>query len=269
MSDRDDVYIHGHHDSVLRSHRWRTAENSAGYLLGRLNPGDHLLDVGCGPGTITVDLARILTDGQVLGVDREPDILISARELAAKSNVSNLTFEVGDVYHLQYPDGRFDVTHAHQVLQHMADPVAALVEMRRVTRRGGIVAAREGDYGAMNWYPAMAELDDWLALYYKVARSNHGEPDGARHLRSWALQAGFSEVETQASIWCYATGEERQWWGDLWADRATKSTFATQALELQLADGASLQRISDAWRRWADHEDAIFLIPHVEVICTP
>ena len=50
-------YTHGHHESVLRSHRWRTAENSAAYLLPHLGPARTLLDVGCGPGTITADLA--------------------------------------------------------------------------------------------------------------------------------------------------------------------------------------------------------------------
>ena len=54
------AYTHGHHESVLRSHRWRTAENSAGYLLPLLRPGMRLLDVGCGPGTITMDLADVL-----------------------------------------------------------------------------------------------------------------------------------------------------------------------------------------------------------------
>jgi ubiquinone/menaquinone biosynthesis C-methylase UbiE len=53
-----DTYTHGHHDSVLCSHAWRTAGNSAAYLLGELHPGQRLLDVGCGPGTITLDLAR-------------------------------------------------------------------------------------------------------------------------------------------------------------------------------------------------------------------
>ena len=83
MSPRSETYLHGHHDSVLRSHRWRTAENSAGYLLARLTPGANVLDVGCGPGTITADLAARVPDGQVTGIDAAADVLAEARQEAA------------------------------------------------------------------------------------------------------------------------------------------------------------------------------------------
>ena len=139
-----DTYLHGHHDSVLRSHRWRTAENSAGYLLARLPAGARVLDVGCGPGTITVDLAARVPDGQVTGIDAAGDVLALARQEADRQGRANVRFEVGDVYDLGYADGTFDVVHAHQVLQHLSNPVAALTEMRRVSpaRRPGRRARR-------------------------------------------------------------------------------------------------------------------------------
>src|SRR6476620_1118472 len=151
----DDVYTHGHHDSVLQSHRWRTAANSAGYLLPHLHPGDSLLDVGCGPGTITADLVAAVAPGRVVAIDRSGDVLEEARTAAPDADV-----RLGDVYALDHPDGEFDVSHAHQVLQHLTDPVAALAEMRRVTRPGGLVAVRDADYAAMTWYPANAGLTD-------------------------------------------------------------------------------------------------------------
>jgi ubiquinone/menaquinone biosynthesis C-methylase UbiE len=58
MSGPETIYTHGHHASILRSHRWRTAANSASYLLGYLTPGMSLLDVGFGPGTITMTWLR-------------------------------------------------------------------------------------------------------------------------------------------------------------------------------------------------------------------
>src|SRR5436189_5192562 len=108
-----DIYTHGHHESVLRSHTWRTAENSAGYLLPRLEAGQRLLDVGCGPGTITVDLAHRVAPGEVVGVDASAAVLEEARRLEAPGNVS---FATGDVYGLGFDDESFDVVHAHQVL---------------------------------------------------------------------------------------------------------------------------------------------------------
>src|SRR5215471_20884375 len=75
MPSASDTYLHGHHDSVLRSHRWRTAENSAGYLLPRLAPDARVLDVGCGPGTITADLAARVPGGHVTGIDAAADVL--------------------------------------------------------------------------------------------------------------------------------------------------------------------------------------------------
>ena len=123
----DARYTHGHHDSVLRSHRRRTAKNSAAYLLPLLAPGMSLLDVGCGPGTITVDLAPRVAPGPVVGVDRAAEVLAEADALLADRPATNVRFEPGDISGLAFADGTFDVVHAHQVLQHLADPVAALV----------------------------------------------------------------------------------------------------------------------------------------------
>src|SRR3954462_5282379 len=109
----DDVYTHGHQDAVLRSHRWRTAENSASYLLPALEPGMDVLDVGCGPGTLTVDLARRVAPGRVVGVDVSAAVIEDARAHAADAGVTNVSFEAGDFRTRE--DGDFDVVHAHQV----------------------------------------------------------------------------------------------------------------------------------------------------------
>jgi SAM-dependent methyltransferase len=267
MSPRPETYLHGHHDSVLRSHRWRTAENSAGYLLGRLERGMRVLDVGCGPGTITADLAARVPDGQVTGIDAAADVLAEARAEAGRRGLANVWFEAGDVYRLAFGDGTFDVVHAHQVLQHLSDPVAALAEMRRVCRPGGLVAARDGDYGGMFWYPGDPELAEWRELYRDVARALGGEPDAGRHLLAWARAAGFAEIEASAGAWCYAGPDDRPWWGTLWAQRLTESPFGDRAVEAGLATRADLERLARAWLRWADSENGWFFIPHGEVLC--
>ncbi|MEU2561234.1 methyltransferase domain-containing protein [Streptomyces longispororuber] len=261
------VYTHGHHESVLRSHTWRTAANSAAYLLSSLRPGMRVLDIGCGPGTITADLAALVPGGHVMGVDRAPDVLDLARATAAERGVDNVEFAVGDVHALAYPDGSFDVVHAHQVLQHVGDPVRALREMRRVCAPGGVVAARDSDYAAMTWHPGSPGLDDWLDLYRQVARANGGEPDAGRALKSWALAAGFTDVTAGAGTWCYSTPEERAWWAGLWADRTVASSYADRAVEGGHADAERLRAIAGAWREWGRAPDGWFAVLHGEILC--
>ncbi|MGO2745575.1 class I SAM-dependent methyltransferase [Microbacterium sp.] len=258
------TYTHGHHESVLRSHNNRTIANSAEYLRPHLTPDASLLDVGAGPGTITVDLAAHVA--HVTATEIGESELALSQTLAAERGLSNIDFGVEDAHALSFPDASFDIVHAHQVLQHVADPVQALREMRRVTKPGGIVAARDADYAGFFWFPLLPELDEWLRLYREAARANGGEPDAGRRLLSWARAAGFEEVTATASTWCYATPEERAWWGGMWADRILESALARQLVDSAMASRADLLRISDAWRAWADDGDGWFLLPHGEIL---
>lgn len=261
-------YTLGHHESVLRSHQWRTAENSASYLLPHLRVGDRVLDVGCGPGTISADLADVVGQrGSVVGIDNADAVIQTAKARYDGSGRGNLVFATGDALSVDYADNAFDVVHAHQVLQHLQDPVGALREFARVTRPGGIVAVRDADYAAMTWHPHSDALDAWLALYREVARSNGAEPDAGRRLLEWSSDAGLAEVLPSASVWCFATPGEREWWGGLQADRIRESAVAEQAVQLGLADAEALDRIAEAWQKWAATPTAWFAVLHGEVLC--
>jgi SAM-dependent methyltransferase len=225
-----------------------------------------LLDVGCGPGTITVDLARRVAPGPVTAVEIAADAVEAARATAEAQGVQ-VDFRVADAEALDLPDDAFDVVHAHQVLHHVGDPVAALREMRRVTRPGGVVAVRDSDYAAFTWFPRLPELDEWLRLYERVARGNGGEPDAGRRLLSWAHAAGFTDVTASSSTWCFATPEDRAWWGGMWADRVLESDMARQAVRSGAATRPELERISAGWRRWAADDDGWLSILHGELIC--
>ncbi|WP_406477742.1 methyltransferase domain-containing protein [Streptomyces platensis] len=261
------TYTHGQHESVLRSHRWRTAQNSAAYLLGHLRPGARLLDVGCGPGTITADLAELVAPGRVTAVDAAPDLVESAAQFAAERGLDTIEFGTADVHALEFADDTFDVVHAHQVLQHVADPVQALREMRRVCKPGGIVAARDGDYRGFVWYPQLPALDEWLDLYQRCARANGGEPDAGRRLLAWARAAGFTDITPSAGTWCHADDADRAHWGGMWADRILDSAIADQARRDGLATEDDLRRISAAWRTWAADPDGWISVLHGEIIC--
>ena len=259
-------YTHGHGAAVLSAHARRSAADSAAHLLPHLSAGMDLLDVGCGPATITADLAECVAPGRVVALDAAADALEAARATLSERGLSEqVELSCGDVMALPFEDGSFDVVHAHQVLQHLADPVGALVEMRRLTRSGGIVAVRDAVYSAMTWFPEPAGMEQWRSVYMATARANGGEPDAGSRLLSWARAAGFTDVTASAATWCYATPADRAWQSETWAQRCLTS-FGPQAVELGLADSADLETMAEAWRQWGGSEDAWFVVVHGEVI---
>jgi len=261
-----DSYVHGHAPPVVAAHGRRTAEDCAGYLLEVVEPGDRILDVGCGPGSISIGLARAVGDGHVIGMEVAAEVLVDARALAQGEGVANVEFVEGSVYELDFDDHSFDAVHAHQVLQHLSDPVAALVEMARVVRPGGWIAVRDADYRAMFHHPETPALLRWHEIYDAIARSTGGEPDAGRLLPGWFGEAGLSDLSVSGALWTFATHEGRTSWGDSWAQRVLESNFAEVALKAGFSTHDELEGIAEGWRRWARTEGATFAVPHVQVL---
>lgn len=260
------TYTHGQHRSVLDSYRVRTAENSANYLLPHLTAGMSLIDVGCGPGTITAGLAELVAPGAVTALDASAEVLDQAAALFGERGLPVRTL-LGDADATGLADGSADVVHAHQVLQHVGDPVAVLAEMRRVCRPGGIVAARDGDYAGFTWYPDSPGISAWLDLYRRVTRANGGEPDAGRRLRAWAVRAGFADITATSSTWTYASASDTAWWSKVWVDRILLSPIAEQALAGGFATRSELDAIAAGWLEWGKAADAWFVILHGEILC--
>jgi SAM-dependent methyltransferase len=223
-----------------------------------------LLDVGCGPGSVSLDLAGLVSE--VVGVDGANTAIERANAEALRREVDNAEFRIADAYELPFDDDSFDVVHAHQVLQHLADPVRALVEARRVLKPGGIVAARDADYGTMVHDPHEARLDRWLELYHRVARHDGGEPDAGRRLAGWFRAAGFEDLDVSTSTWTYSTPPEIEAWRDLWVSRLTEARLGERAIELGFVDRAELDDLADGWRAWASSLRPFFAFLHGEVI---
>ena len=268
MTKEEAVYSHGHHKSVVADHARRTAKDSAAYLLPHIKPTDTILDVGCGPGTITADFAALASPGKVIGCDAVESVLEQAAEYASSLGLSNVTFQRVDANALPFDDNSFDIVHCHQVLQHVKNPVAILKEMRRVVKRGGIVAAREADYKMFAWYPEPPEIARWMELYQKVARANGGEPNAGRYCHVWAREAGFEPDEITATwdIWRYA-GVRAQQFGESWSGRILQPGFSETAVRQNFANEGEIKNISEVWKRWGEHEQAFVAIPHGEIIC--
>jgi SAM-dependent methyltransferase len=190
------TYTHGHAESVLRSHRTRTAENSAAYLLPYLRAGQSLLDIGSGPGTITVDLAQRVAPGPVTAVEVTEAALAVTRAEFERRGLTSARLVTGDIHDLPFPSGSFDVVHAHQVLQHVADPVASLLEMVRVccpaawwrcatATTAGLGTKQDIDAIVAAWREWAAHPDGWISvlqgeLLIRVPKPPRGSPAGVR-----------------------------------------------------------------------------------------
>ena len=216
--EQDQTPKSGHPPAQAILHEIRTAENSAAFLLPKLqsmkeyNPHLKLLDVGSGSGTISVSFAKRIPDGQVTGIDLNHKILPRAQAVAETAGVKNIEFQQGSVYKLPFPDETFDITFCHQVLVHIGTPWDALREMLRVTKRGGVVAAREGDYETESVWPELPELGRFHKLMAGLMSSGGGTPTAGRQLVSWALKAGVerSQITPSFCTTSYYTPSDRK-----------------------------------------------------------
>ena len=267
MTSNKGVYASDHSDSVLRGHSRRTAEDSLAYLLSEIQPNMKILDIGCGPGSITVDLAKRIPQGHIIGIDYTEEPLVQARALAISQDVTNIDFQIGDIHDLPFKDETFDIVNAHQVLQHIRNPVQAIKEMKRVAKKGGLVAVRES--ASMIWYPQTPELAEWKDLHTRVSTTKGGNPDPGSYIHVWAGEAGFerADILCSAGAWCYSTKEEIAWWSELWVDRLTQTSFAKFAVDGGHCTQDHLQWLADGWRKWGKDENARFSILHGEIIC--
>jgi long-chain acyl-CoA synthetase len=261
-----DTYLPGHHASVVDDHAKRTAETAATFFLPFLKPGMRLLDVGCGPGSITAGLAVRVEPGETIGIDASLQVIETARSLPHSREAKHLSFEGGNIYSPRFGAESFDAVFSHQVLQHLTRPIDALEQMRALLRPGGIVGARAVDWGSTMFYPEDAGILRFLALYYELAHLDGGEPNAGRHLPRWLRQAGFVDLHVSTSAVSYTEAAAIQAWADAYADAMLQSNFAEKAVEHGLATRSDLAAIAAAWRSWSRSTDAFFCFTQTEVV---
>jgi SAM-dependent methyltransferase len=259
---RHENYLHGHAAPVVAHHARRTAAEAAAFLLPSLAPNMRLLDVGCGPGSITVGLAEHLAQGEVIGVDLSEATLAQAAAEAAARGLTNLHYQPASVYELPFEDNSFDVAYAHQVFQHLSKRREALAEVLRVVKPGGLIAIRDVDWGTAAYWPPEPLLARFLEVYQQTARVQRGEPNMGRRLRALFVEAGLTDVEVTASVWCYTTEETTTTWGDTYAERLETSTIGQLAVDSGFATRAEIEEIAAGFRVWARKPDATWMFTH-------
>jgi ubiquinone/menaquinone biosynthesis C-methylase UbiE len=259
-------YPQGYCAKIIAYFETRNARVDAAFVCPYLQTGMHLLDCGCGPGTITVGLAEIVAPGRVVGVDFERGQIEKARALAAERNLTTIDLAVADLFALPFPSHTFDAIFAHAVLQNVGDPMRALKEMHRVLKPGGIIGVRNVDQGSNIYSPTDPLLDQAHALYFKRWKDIGGDPFGARHSRALLREAGFVNTKGSATTECWSTEDGIRSWGELFASIVEAPAFSDHVIAQGWADRPTVERIAAALRAWGTHPDAFWARIYCEAI---
>ena len=193
-------YTMGYSEEFRQLLNRRSLESHGTHLLPHLKPGLRVLDFGCGPGTISVGLARAVEPGEVHGIDMEASQIDLARSAAEAGGHRNAIFHVGDVTNLSFDDDSFDIAHCHTVLTHVPDTRAALAEVKRVLKPGGIIASREIIIASSFAEPTPDTLRTGWAVFANLIAANGGHPQIGRDLKKTFIEAGFTNVQATASF---------------------------------------------------------------------
>ncbi len=195
---RTDEYTLGYSAPILQFMAQRTAETHASFFLPYLEPGWRVLDAGCGPGTITLGLARRTHPGRVLGVDAE-DSQFEQASAAAQHEGLNAQFLKGSVYELPFEGQQFDAVFSHALLEHLTDPARAVGEFRRVLKPGGVLGLRAGDLGGLLIDADSEQAAEGFAFYLAQQKQAGKDPNIGRKLARVMRRAGFSVEKMSAS----------------------------------------------------------------------
>lgn len=241
----------------------RTVAICGAYLQPHLKPTYRILDVGCGTGSITIDLARHVPQGHVVGVDISSDSVAQAKSLAQARGVTNVEFMQGDAHAMQaLSDESFDVAHAHMVLLHLSDPVKALREMRRLVKDGGVVATRDAATTFM--VPETPLPVKQRQIYDRISSARGAHADGGKYTHMWAHEAGFArdKIEMSCGAWEFSGPAGRRVWME-----GAKASMRTVAVGGGYATDAEIDEIAAAWEACGKHEGARFVGLGGQILC--
>lgn len=253
-----DVYSFGYGEWTRQWMRERSASNFLGFFLPHLRPGMSLLDCGCGPGSLTIDLATMLTPGQVVGIDVEEAQIDAARALAAERRIANVRFAVESAYALPFASSSFEAVLASMVLMHVRDPLSALKEMRRVLKSGGVIAVQDVDWGTQVWTPTTPLLEEWRALTARVRLHNGGSPYYPRQQRQLLREAGFARSEGFALAFHHGTPASTKHRAQVMSRLTREPAFADTAIRQGWADTAMIDAMCAELQRWGERPDAFW-----------
>jgi SAM-dependent methyltransferase len=235
----------------------RDAARFLPFLLPHVDSGMAVLDVGCGVGSIALDLAATVAPGRVVGVDADPQQIEAARKAASDRGIDNAEFFTGSVYALPVPDADFDIAYANAVFMYVREPVRALAEMRRALAREGLAAVVDDDLGTVVMSPERPELELAPRLFEHAVAHEGGNARYSRHLRTLMLEAGFTRTQGVAHApEVYGDLASTRWFAEFAVGLFSAPTMAQVIVEEGWATRGELDAVIDAVREWGEMPDA-------------
>ncbi|QSZ37793.1 hypothetical protein DSL72_008892 [Monilinia vaccinii-corymbosi] len=260
MTSQEPTYSLGYSPSVVDRHSLRRASTCCSYFLPHLTSTSRILDLGCGPGSITTDIAPLVPQGSIIGLDAGEPVVNVAKAKAKGLGLSNCSFQVGNVTRLPFEDGTFDVVYTHQLIIHLPDPGAAMKEMRRVCKDGGLVACRESDLEDAVFYPSTSGLKKTVQILKAMIREKGSEPRAGKFLIKWAREAGFEEERIVES---YSYLMQPSWKNSLMTGDMGENALRLGVVESQEEVGEMIGE----WDNWEKTEGCWWKTGCGEIVC--
>ncbi|MBH0201332.1 MAG: methyltransferase domain-containing protein [Nitrospira sp.] len=255
--EKHEVYSAGYDPMVLQGLARRAATRDAAFFVPYLKPDMHVLDCGCGPGGISVTLAALVPQGRVVGVDIEDRQLDMGRQAAQQQGIPNVEFHHASLYALPFADGTFDAVLAHAVVYHLAEPMKALRELRRVLKPGGMIGLRDADFDGDVYYPPHKDVDRFWNLTVRVIEQSGGDARFGRKQRRLLREAGFRDIVASASSDAFGTTEMTagfsRYFGGIFLNQHRE-----MILKEQWATESELAAMQNALIAWGSHPDAFY-----------
>lgn len=262
------IYPFGYYPAAVGMMQTRTAAASASLFLKHASPGMRVLDVGCGPGSITVGIAEELAPGKVTGIDIEASQISIAEELAKSEGQRNCDFKVASVYELPFEDAEFDAVYGHTILMQFEDPNPVLSELRRVLKLDGLISFREIDFGANLYYPEDSVFKELMIIFRKSIAYNQGNPDIGRSLASLLSNSGFTINEVFASYAQSTTKEAKKGMYSAMTALWEQADFPRQAVELGWITDEERKKLPDRLSQESTQPGSLNGTTYVEVVGT-
>ena len=234
----------------------RHASTHAAFFIDYVEPGMHILDCGCGPGSITLDLAEMVEPGKAVGIDIERAQIERAKALRHVRKVTNVEFQIGDLNQLPFEDRTFDAVFAHGVVEYSRDPVHAFGEIRRVLKSGGVFGGRHGDWGGFLLATKNPNTKKAFSIFIRLMKKNGGDPYFGRNQTAYLRKAGFTQLISSASYDCWTpTLSTARRVGEFMKAYFASDEFVGPVLRYGLADAGALEKIQSAFDDWGEDED--------------